>query len=62
MATVSILVGRPTSSIVPKKYQNRHFVLQAGIYIHLMWKNVLYRYSVDTNVDCALLSPQIRKT
>ena len=27
-----------------KKYQNRHFVLQAGIYIHLMRKNVLYKY------------------
>ena len=45
-----------------KKYQNRHFLLQAGICIHLMRKNVLYKYLVDTNVDFALLLPQIRKT
>ena len=37
--------SRPANKLYcAKKYQNRHFVLQAGIYIQLMWKNVLYKY------------------
>ena len=37
--------SRPANKLYcAKKYQNRHFVLQAGIYIHLMRKNVLYKY------------------
>ena len=35
-------ISRPANKLYcAKKYQNRHFVLQAGIYIHLMWKNIL---------------------
>ena len=38
-------ISRPANKLCcAKKYQNRHFVLQAGIYIHLMRKNVLYKY------------------
>ena len=37
--------SRPANKLYcAKKYQNRHYVLQAGIYIHLMRKNVLYKY------------------
>ena len=37
--------SRPANKLYcAKKYQNRHLVLQAGIYIHLMRKNVLYKY------------------
>ena len=37
--------SRPANKLYcAKKYQNRHFVLQAGIYIHLMRKNVLFKY------------------
>ena len=48
-ATTGDQYCRPTSRpanrlYCAKKYQNRHFVLQAGIYIHLMRKNVLYKY------------------
>ena len=39
------LVSRPAKKLYcAKKYRYRHFVLQAGIYIHLMRKNVLYKY------------------
>ena len=38
------VISRPANKLYcAKKYQNRHFVLQAGIYIHLMRKNVLYK-------------------
>ena len=43
--TVSLDISRPANKLYcAKKYQNRHFVLQAGIYTHLMRKNVLYKY------------------
>ena len=39
------LSSRPANKLYcAKKYQNMHFVLQAGIYIHLMRKNVLFKY------------------
>ena len=37
--------SRPANKLYcAKKYQDRHFVLQAGIYIHLTRKNILYKY------------------
>ena len=36
-----LVVDRPTGLILP---ENRHFMLQAGIYSHLIWKKVFFKY------------------